>query len=495
MAFPFLLVIVLSPLAGLIAILALPKGRLLAIRSVALSASLIALVCSIYVFAAYDRVAGGMQFLQKITWVKTFGVSLTLGVDGISAPMVLLTAIVFLTAVLVSWSQEKKRVKQFFINLLFLVTGVFGVFSSLNLFFFFAFYELAVLPMFLLIGVWGSSAGRFTQEYGTWKLTLQLLGASVFVAFGIFSMWSLSGMGTFDIVALSQHEFPRSVQVAIFPILVLGFGTLAAIWPLHSWSPIGHATAPTAASMLHAGVLMKLGAYGLLRVGIGILPAGAAAWMPLVAVLATINIVYGALAAIAQTDFKFVIGYSSVSHMGLVTLGLATLNRVGIGGAVFQMFSHGIMTAAFFALVGIIYHQTHTRDIREFGGIATKIPIVAGIFVLAGLTSLGLPGTSGFVAEFLVFMGAFRTYRIIAVLAIIGSAITAAFILRVVRRVFYGTFNEKWAGLRDATAFEMIPLVILTGVQIFFGIHPGVLVSTINIGVKAIVARLGGGLL
>ncbi len=409
--------------------------------------------------------------------------------------MVLLTGIIFFTGVLVSWSLEKERVKQFFINLLFLVAGVFGVFCSLNLFFLFAFYELAVLPMFLLIGVWGSGSKRFSQEYGTWKLTLQLLGASILVAIGILSLWSLSGLRTFDILVLSKHIFPRSVQVALFPVLCFGFGTLAAIWPLHTWSPIGHATAPTAASMLHAGVLMKLGAYGLLRVGIGILPYGATVWMPYIALLAIVNIVYGALAAIAQTDFKFIIGYSSVSHMGLVTLGLATLNRVGISGAVFQMFSHGIMTAAFFALVGFIYHQTHTRDIREFSGLAVKIPVLAGIFLLASLTSLGLPGTSGFVAEFLVFMGAFKAYKVMAILAIIGSAITAAFVLRVTRRVFYGPLDVRWANLHDVKSFEMIPLIILTGVQVFFGIHPGLLVSLINEGVKSITSKLGGVLL
>jgi NADH-quinone oxidoreductase subunit M len=376
-----------------------------------------------------------------------------------------------------------------------LVTGVFGVFCSLNLFFFFFFYELAVLPMFLLIGCWGSGSEHFSKEYGAWKLTLQLLGASVFLVVGILSLWSLSGLRTFDMVALSTHIFPAATQNVLFPVLCLGFGALAAMFPLHTWSPIGHATAPTAASMLHAGVLMKLGAYGILRVAIGILPQGAEVWMPYVAVLAIINIVYGALAAIAQTDFKFVIGYSSVSHMGIVILGLATLNRVGISGAVFQMFSHGIMTAAFFALVGVIYHQTHTRDIREFGGLAAKVPIVAGVFVLASLTSLGLPGTSGFVAEFLVFMGAFQAYKVITVLAIVGSAITAAFVLRVVKRVFYGPFNEKWANLHDATLFEMIPITILTVVQIVFGIHPKLLISLIDVGVKSIIGGMGGAIL
>jgi NADH-quinone oxidoreductase subunit M len=494
MAFPILSVIILAPLIGLLVILAIPKEKVLAIRLTAAIVSFISLVLGLIVCIAYDRTTGGMQFVENITWIKSFGVNYNVGVDGISAPMVLLTGFVIFTGVLVSWN-IKDRVKQFFINLLLLVTGVFGVFCSINLFFFFFFYELAVLPMFLLIGTWGSDAEHFSQEYGGWKLTLQLLGASVFLVTGILSLWALSGLNTFSIIALSNHVFPQNAQNILFPVLCLGFGALAAMFPLHTWSPIGHATAPTAASMLHAGVLMKLGAYGILRVAMTLLPKGAEVWMPYVTILAIVNIVYGALAAISQTDFKFVIGYSSFSHMGIVLLGLASLNRVGISGAVFQMFSHGIMTAASFAIVGVIYYQAHTRDIRDFGGLAAKVPIVAGVFVLAGLTSLGLPGTSGFVAEFLVFMGAFKAYTVVTVLAIIGSAITAAFILRVVKRVFFGPFNERWANLNDATFFEMIPITILTAVQIVFGIFPGTLTSLIDIGAKAIVGRIGGGVL
>lgn len=489
MIFPALSVIILSPLVGVLVIMTLPKEKLLAIRSTATAVSFVSLTCSIFVCVAYDQAVGGMQFLEKITWIKSIGVSYSLGVDGISAPMVLLTGIVIFTGVLVSWSIEE-RVKQFFINLLLLAVGAFGVFCSCNLFFFFLFYEVAVLPMFLLIAVWGSG----DKVYGAYKLTLQKMGGGVLVFIGILALYAISGQNTFDMAVLCKVAYTASAQKTIFPLLCLGF-VLALLWPLHTWAPIGYAAAPTAASMFLAGVSMKMGAYGLLRVAIGILPQGAKVWMPYVALLAIVNIVYGALAAIAQTDFKFVIGYSSVSHMGIVILGLATLNRVGIGGAVFQMFSHGIMIAAFFALVGLIYHQSHTRDIREFGGLAAKIPIIAGVFVLAGLTSLGLPGTSGFIAEFLVFMGAFKAYKLITILAIVGSAITAAFVLRVVRRVFYGPFNERWANLRDATSFEMIPLAILAGVQIFFGIHPGLLVSLINIGVKSIVGRVGGAVL
>lgn len=490
MAFPILSVIVLTPLLGALIIVVVPKEKLLAVRCTAAAVSFISLAFSIYTCLAYNRASGGMQFAEKLDWIRSIGVSYSLGVDGISAPMILLTGIVIFTGVLVSWSIEE-RVKQFFINLLLLAAGAFGVFCSRNLFFFFLFYELAVLPMFLLIVVWGSG----DKVYGAYKLTLQKIGGSVLVFIGILALYGVSGQNTFDIAVLSKAAYPASTENIIFLVLFLGFGVLALLWPLHTWAPIGHAAAPTAASMFLAGVSMKMGAYGILRVAIGILPEGAKELMPYIAILAIINIVYGALVAMAQTDFKFIIGYSSVSHMGLVILGLATLNRVGISGAVFQMFSHGVMTAALFALVGLVYGRTHTRDIRELGGLATKIPLVAGIFVLAGLTSLGLPGTSGFVAEFLVFMGAFKAYKIITVLAIAGSAITAVYILRVVRRVFFGPLGKKWESLTDATSFELVPLVILAGAQIIFGLYPTTLVSLINAGVKSIVGRLGGSLL
>lgn len=490
MAFPILSVIILAPLAGVLAIAVIPKQKLLAIRSTAATATFISLAGSVLICVLYDRVAGGMQFVEKLPWIQSIGISYTLGVDGISCPMVLLTGIVIFTGVLVSWSINE-RVKQFFINLLLLSVGAFGVFCSRNLFFFFLFYEIAVLPMFLLISIWGSG----DKYYGAYKLTLQKIGGSVLVFIGILVLYAVSGQNSFEIAALARADYLISVQKILFVVLCFGFGVLALLWPLHTWAPIGHAAAPTAASMFLAGVSMKMGAYGILRVAIEILPEGAKAMMPYIAVLAIINVVYGAIAAMAQTDFKYIVGYSSVSHMGLVILGLATLNWVGISGAVFQMFSHGIMTAALFALVGLVYGQTHTRDIRELGGLATKLPIIAGVFILAGLTSLGLPGTSGFVAEFLVFMGAFKAYKVITVLAIIGSALTAVYVLRVVRRVFFGPINKKWENLNDATAFEMVPLVILAVTQVFFGIYPGALISLINLGAKAIAIKTGGGLL
>ncbi len=488
MNFPFLSTIILSPFVGALIILAINPRKKLVIKLIALIASLISLVCSVIICFLYDRNQGGFQFLEKIVWIKSLGISYSLGVDGISLPMVLLTGIIIFTAVLISW-EIKPRPKEFFIWLLLLVSGVFGVFSSLNLFFFFFFYELAVLPMYLLIGIWGSGP----KEYGALKLTLQLLVASVFILIGILIIYTFSG--TFDLVALSRENYSLGFQRALFPLLCLGFGVLAGMWPLHTWSPIGHSTAPTAGSMLHAGVLMKLGAYGIIRVAISLFPIGAQFWVPFVAILAIINVVYGALIAMAQEDFKYVIAYSSVSHMGIVLLGLTTLNSTGLNGALFQMFSHGIMTGAFFALVGIVYERSHTRQIAEMGGFASRMPFVASIFVLAGLTSLGLPGTSGFIAEFLVFVGVFKEYPIIPIFAVLGSAITAGYVLRVARRVFFGPINSKFEHLTDAKPLEIAALTILAFVLILFGLFPSLISHLINLGIVPLITKVGGGII
>ena len=294
------------------------------------------------------------------------GISLHLAVDGISVPMVLLTGIVIFAGCLVSWNIEYRN-KDFFILLLLLVSGVFGVFQSQDLFFFFFFYELAVLPMYLLIGVWGASSnfGTYvrTKEYGAMKLTMYLVGGSVLVFIGIFATFVEAGQGTFDLPVLGQVAYDETFQKTFYPFFMIGFGVLAGLWPFHTWSPDGHVAAPTAVSMLHAGVLMKLGAFGILRVGMSLFPEGAEFWAPALLVLGTTGALYGAISAMGQRDLKYVIGYSSVSHMGYVLMGLATLNPIGVNGAVLQMFAHGVMTALFFAMVGAVYDQAHTREI------------------------------------------------------------------------------------------------------------------------------------
>ena len=305
---------------------------------------------SVYAFIAYDHNAGGYQFQRQWEWIESLGVTVHWGADGISALMVLLTGIVAFTGVIVSWRIDD-RPKEYFVLFMTLLTGVYGTFLSLDIFFLFFFYELAVLPMYLLIAVWGST----NKEYGALKLVLYLVAGSVLVWIAIIAIYVEAGIGSFDLLALQEADFARDFQQIFFPLIMIGFGVLAGLWPFHTWSPDGHVAAPTAVSMLHAGVLMKLGAYGIIRLGMTLLPEGLDWWQIPFISLATSNVVYGAMSAMAQKDLKFVIGYSSVGHMGRVLIGLATIDRVGVSGAVFQMFSHGLMSALVFAMVGVIY--------------------------------------------------------------------------------------------------------------------------------------------
>ena len=470
------------------------RGREIKLFSIFVAAA--TLVLSIVIFALYDYGEGGYQFTQSYTWLKEpLNISFSLGLDGISAPMVLLTGIVMFAGVLVSWNIQH-RPRDFFVLLMMLVSGVYGVFVTRDLFFLFFFYELAVLPMYLLIGVWGSTTdfGTFfrPKEYGAMKLVLYLVAGSVLVWVAILAIyWAASDAGTptFSMEALQDVEFNdsfRHFQSLFFPFFMVGFGVLAGLWPFHTWSPDGHVAAPTAVSMLHAGVLMKLGAYGIIRVGMVLLPEGAEVWMPVLIALGTVNVLYGAISAMAQQDLKYVVGYSSVSHMGYVLMGIATLHPLGVGGAVLQMFSHGIMTALFFALVGVIYDRAHTRDIRVLEGLSKRMGVTATFFAVAGLASMGLPGLSGFVAEFLVFVGVFKTYLPLGVLAVIGAAITAVYILRLLAKTFFGPLSPQWEHLADASRIEIGATGMLVFVLLFIGVWPSHIMNVINAGVRGL---------
>ncbi len=490
---------ILFPFVGGLALAFFParRGREIKLFSIFIAAA--TFVLSTVIFALYDYKEGGYQFTQSFIWLdEPLNISLSMGIDGISAPMVLLTGIVFLAGVLISWNIDH-RPRDFFLLYMMMVAGVYGVFVTRDLFFLFFFYELAVLPMYLLIGVWGSSSdfGTFlrTKEYGAMKLVLYLVAGSVLVWVGILALyWASSQAGTpsFSIETLQDVEFNESFghfQTLVFPFFMVGFGILAGLWPFHTWSPDGHVAAPTAVSMVHAGVLMKLGAYGIIRVGMVLLPEGADNWMPILIALGTVNVLYGAVSAMAQTDLKYVVGYSSISHMGYVLMGIATLHPLGVGGAVLQMFSHGIMTALFFALVGIIYDRTHVRDIRVLEGLSKRMGVTASFFAVAGLASLGLPGLSGFVAEFLVFAGTFKTYLPLAVLAVIGAAITAVYILRLLAKTFFGPISPRWENLGDASRLEMGVTGMLAFVLVFVGVWPMPLMDVINSGVGELLTR------
>ena len=492
-----LLVLILVPLAGSLMMMFMPSDQSKESWYFAIFIAAISLVLSLLIFARYDYDAGGFQFLRTYEWLPgPLDINLSLGIDGISAPLVLLNGVVLFGGVLISQTITH-RTRDFFVLLLALSAGVFGVFAVRDLFFLFFFYELAVLPMYLLIGVWGSSTDfktfLRTKEYGAMKLILFLVAGSILVWIGILAVYveaSDAGAATFSLQGLGQlaenGEFDETFQTWVFPLFMVGFGVLAGLWPFHTWSPDGHVAAPTAVSMLHAGVLMKLGAYGIIRVGMFLLPEGAENWMPVLISLGTVNVLYGAVSAMSQNDLKYIIGYSSVSHMGYVLMGIATLDNIGVGGAVLQMVSHGIMTALMFLLVGAIYERTHTRDITVLNGLASRMPVNTFFFAIAGLASLGLPGLSGFIAEFMVFTGAFRTYLPLAILAVIGAALTAVYILRLLARTFMGEADERWGDLADASPLEMTVGGAFVMILIFVGVWPEPLMRVINVGVQTI---------
>jgi NADH-quinone oxidoreductase subunit M len=505
---PALSIITWMPFIGAILIMFGARHNPLLVRLIALVTTGISLLLSLRIFWLYDREAAGYQFYEELPLVPPLGITYQLGVDGMSLLMVLLTSLIIFAGVWASWT-VKERSQEFYALLLVLVTGVYGVFVSLDLFVLFLFYEIAVLPMYLLIGIWGSSGevrpqgifawafrrtGVGTKEYAAMKLTLYLLFGSAFILVGILALYVASGSSSFSLLELEQVRFPPWLQSWVFLAFYVGFGILAGIWPLHTWSPDGHASAPTAVSMLHAGVLMKLGAYGVVRLGMGLLPDGTHQWMWLVGTIGCINIVYGALSAMAQVDLKYVIAYSSVSHMGVVMLGAATLTESGLNGSVFQMFAHGIMTGLFFALVGLVYEKAHSREIFRMGGFGKMMPGIATAFTIGGLSSLGLPATAGFVAEFLTFLGAWQSrFPWWLFPGVIGAYLTSIYVLRVTKQIFWGppAADPRFQGLPDAQGPEWAALVILVVTLVVFGVAPGIALDPVDTATVPLLTRLG----
>ncbi len=503
--FPYLSLITWSPFVGALLIMFTARRSPRAVRLIAAATTGVSTVVALLIYVAYDREAANFQFYERLPLVPPLGIAYEVGVDGMSLLMVLLTSIIIFAGVFASWTVAV-RSQEFYALLLALVTGVYGVFVSLDLFVLFLFYELAVLPMYLLIGIWGSTGevrprgifawayretGVGTKEYAAMKLTLYLLFGSAFILVGIFALYVNAGITSFSLLELEAVAFAPSLQRWVFLAFYVGFGILAGIWPLHTWSPDGHASAPTAVSMLHAGVLMKLGAYGVVRVGMGLLPEGAADLAWLVGTIACINIVYGALSAMAQTDLKYVIAYSSVSHMGIVMLGAATLTEAGLNGSVFQMFAHGVMTGLFFALVGLVYEKAHSREIGKMGGFGRVMPGIAAAFTIGGLSSLGLPATAGFVAELLTFMGAWRSAHAWWLFpAVAGTFLTAVYVLRVTKQVFWGPPSPHFHDLEDARGPEWVALVVLVAVLVVFGMVPGLALGPVDTATVPLLARI-----
>jgi NADH-quinone oxidoreductase subunit M len=481
--FPILTTILLSTIIPLLIILFIPEDRPQLVKQVSLLFAGIGVVLCLWLYVNFDVQKGGLQFVERYLWVKSLGIYYFNAIDGINAPMMLLTSIVLFTGVLTMWQLEK-RVKEFFALTYLLVAGVYGVFISMDLFFMFVWYDVSLFPMYPLIAIWGGTR----KEYGAMKLTLYLLAGSILILPAIIYLWVQGGATTFDLFELQRIGFDLTTQKIAFVMLYFGFGVLAGVWPFHTWSPVGHVAAPTAVSMIHAGVLMKLGAYGILRLGMTLCPEGLHYWSDLMALLATIGIVYGAFVGLAQTNLKYVVGYSSVSHMGIVGLGLATMTVDGINGAVFQMFSHGIMTALFFSAIGYIYDRTHTIYMPDLGGLSKTMPVASAFFIIAAFCGVGVPCMSSFWAELLVFIAAVKTYPVRGVLAVLGLVVSALFMLRVVQKTFYGDRNEKWAHIPDVTLVLATPRIILIGVLVFFGLFPRLILDVIQSAVVPFVS-------
>ena len=494
---------VIIPLVMMAVLFCLPGEKKSLIRLVMSVGGLALLGLSAYLTIEYLqlREAGDTSeflFTNSVLWYESLNIHYSVGVDGVSVAMLLLSSIVVITGVFVSYAIETK-VKEYFLWFLMLSIGVYGFFISLDMFTMFLFYEVALIPMYLLIGLWGSG----NKEYSAMKLTLMLMGGSAFLMVGILGIYYYSvpegSSATFNIQEISQNVSALAAsgsglswQYIFFPLTFIGFGVLGAMFPFHTWSPDGHASAPTAVSMLHAGVLMKLGGYGCFRIAMYLMPQAAndLAWIFII--LTGISVVYGAFSACVQNDLKYINAYSSVSHCGMVLFALLMMNKAAMTGAILQMLSHGLMTALFFALIGMIYGRTHTRDIREMGGLMKVMPVLCVCYVIAGLASLGLPGLSGFVAEMTIFVGAFQHqdlfHRFFVILGCSSIVITAVYILRVVGKILFGPMQDKHHELlTDAVWYEKIAVFSLIFAIAAIGLAPLWLSNMIAGGIENIV--------
>lgn len=494
----FLSLFVLIPLVMLFG-LWLARG-VKGVRTVMVIGSSALLLLAAYLTVSFltDRAAGAtgeMLYTASFNWFEPLHIKYSVGVDGISVAMLLLSSVIVFTGTFASW-QLKPLTKEYFLWFTLLSLGVFGFFISVDMFAMFMFYEIALIPMYLLIGVWGSGK----KEYAAMKLTLMLMGGSAFLMCGIFGIYYGAGGQTMNIVEIANHTggahaIDFTQQCIWFPLTFIGFGVLGALFPFHTWSPDGHASAPTAVSMLHAGVLMKLGGYGCFRIAMYLMPEAANELGWIFLILTGISVVYGAFSACVQTDLKYINAYSSVSHCGLVLFAILMLNQTSCTGAVLQMLSHGLMTALFFALIGMIYGRTHTRDIRELDGLMRIMPFLSVGYIIAGLANLGLPGFSGFIAEMTIFVGSFQNadtfHRVLTIAACCSIVITAVYILRVVGKILYGTCkNEHHKQLTDATWDERFSVVCLILAVAALGLAPLWVSDMINGGVTPIVDHI-----
>jgi NADH-quinone oxidoreductase subunit M len=489
MNFPILTYLIFLPLVGMILVLLQKSENFNAIRWTAALFTFIPLVLSFFLVANYDGSTSQMQFIEHHEWIPSLGVSYHLGADGLSVPMLFLTALLGFISIIASFNITS-RVKEYFAFFLLLVTGMMGVFAALDFFLFYIFWEVMLVPMYFLIGIWGGPR----REYAAIKFFLYTLFGSVFMLVGILALYFTVQPHTLNMMELI-HKAPdltRGFQIIVYVAFYLAFAIKVPVFPFHTWLPDAHVEAPTAVSVILAGILLKMGLYGLLRISYPMFPEGAIYFALPLAILAVINIVYGALVCMAQKDLKKLVAYSSVSHMGYCLLGIAAATVTGISGCVFQMVSHGLITGALFILVGVLYDRAHTREIQAFGGLWAKVPVYSGVMVLFCMGSLGLPGLSGFISEFMVFIGSFPVFKVLVAIAVLGVVITAGYFLRMIQAMFLGKFNTKWEALTEISGRELFTVTPLAILMIAIGVYPSPLANMIKATIQNIVHIVSG---